>query len=384
MTTNTRSIYTIIINGISVVKSNSKVTQEERNNKTQGFKSPGTSSGNKDLEIDVSKEEQVYYLASRSESKNGRCIGPNHTEEDGTTKENYEAAKRCTKIFPGLEIVKIIQLSPFLLQPKPPQETFAFQAEISQLKSKPSLQVFPIPNKENGVLIVCNTGTGITKADLVNNLGKIAKSGTKAFMEALSSGADIFMNGQFDVGFYSTYLIANKVEVITKHNDDKQYIWELASDDFFTTTCNTVNKPLGCSTKMCLYLKKNQLGYLEQKRNKKIIKKNSEFIGYPIQLVIEKKVECKIKDDDEKKKSKKKIKIVKKLKKDTISKVLKEKLALEVIQTETEVSTPKFQSTLEVKFSEETVQEAKTEIAELKEKKLEESPNKISTQPPAF
>merc|ERR1711964_605260 len=126
-----------------------------------------------------------------------------------------------------------------------------------------------------------DTGIGMTKADLINNLGTVAKSGTTNFLEALAEGGDANLIGQFGVGFYSAFLVADKVTVTSKSADeDAQHVWESTADASFSIVEDPRGNTLGRGSRVTLHLKEDALDFLSESKLKESVTKFSQFIQY--------------------------------------------------------------------------------------------------------
>jgi len=172
------------------------------------------------------------------------------------------------------------------------------------MKTNEEMSIKIKADSENKILHITDTGIGMTRSDLIDKLGTIAKSGTSEFFNKVAEGgsADTVSDliGQFGVGFYSTFLIADRVVVTSKHNDDKQHIWESDANSF-----SVVEDPrgdtLGRGTTISLYLKEEAHEFLEATAIKDLVKKYSQFINFNIYLWTSKteEVEEPVEDDEE-------------------------------------------------------------------------------------
>jgi len=170
------------------------------------------------------------------------------------------------------------------------------------MKTNEEMSIKIKADTENKILHITDTGIGMTRSDLIDKLGTIAKSGTSEFFNKVAEGGSAEsvsdLIGQFGVGFYSTFLIADRVVVTSKHNDDKQHIWESDAASF-----SVVEDPrgdtLGRGTTISLYLKEEAHDFLEANTIKDLVKKYSQFINFNIYLWTSKTEEVEEPVDDE-------------------------------------------------------------------------------------
>ena len=166
----------------------------------------------------------------------------------------------------------------------------------SVLDAEKELKIKLWTDKENKNLIIEDTGIGMTKHDLIHNLGTIARSGTKCFLDKIKKG-EIDQIGQFGVGFYSSYLVADKVTLYTKHNSEPEYIWQSTADKSYTITKNE-DPILKRGTRIILHIKEDQDEYLDMENVKDVIQRYTQFISFPIELQETKEVECEESNDE--------------------------------------------------------------------------------------
>ena len=177
---------------------------------------------------------------------------------------------------------------------------FLSLSQEAALAGQEALEIRISYNEELNTLTIRDTGVGMTKKEMVENLGTVAKSGTASFVDALSAGAkDMDLIGQFGVGFYSVYLVADRVEVISKNNNDEQYIWESTAESAFTVQKDPRGNTLIRGTEIVMHLKEDAKEFCNQNRLKSLVSHYSEFITFPIYLHTSSTEEVEEDDDDE-------------------------------------------------------------------------------------
>jgi heat shock protein 90kDa beta len=168
------------------------------------------------------------------------------------------------------------------------------------LGDEKKLAVYIEFDKDAKTISITDTGIGMTKEDLIKNLGTVAKSGTTQFLEMIGKTQDMNLIGQFGVGFYSSFLVANRVTVTSKNNQDpEQHIWKSAADGKFAVTNDPRGNTLKRGTKVTMHLKADAIEFCEQDKIKELVTKYSHFINYPIYIYTSKEVSKQVEIEDE-------------------------------------------------------------------------------------
>ncbi|KAI0985375.1 hypothetical protein GJ496_008842 [Pomphorhynchus laevis] len=237
----------------SSIRTDQKQGQDEKNTnrkKSGGF-SLWEAAANHDFSIMSSADIQHNHV-------------PNEiVQDDGVTQTSAfqaEIAQLISLIITMFYLNKEIFLRELILHESYALDEIRYETltNATKLDCCKELDIHIIPDKDNKQLHIIDTNIGMNKSDVLSNLGTIARSETRAIMEALQSGSDIRMIGQFGLCFYSAYLIADRVTVVSKHNNDKQYIWESSKGRNFTVRQDTTGERLGCGTKITLWLNNSQ------------------------------------------------------------------------------------------------------------------------------
>jgi len=257
--------------------------------------------GSKTDDETVEREEEAIKL-------DGLNVSQMKQMRDESEKHNYQAeVNRMMKlIINSLYRNKEIFLRELISNASDALDKIRFMSltDPEVLSSTPDLKVLIKPDKENHALHIIDTGIGMTKEDLIKNLGTIAKSGTSEFLAKMEDGDETVSSdliGQFGVGFYSSFLVADTVVVTSKNNDDDQYIWESDASSF-TIAKDPRGNTLGRGTHISLFMKEEAYDFLEENTIKDLVRKYSQFINFPIHMWTSRteKVEEPVDEDDEK------------------------------------------------------------------------------------
>jgi len=257
--------------------------------------------GSKTDDETVEREEEAIKL-------DGLNVSQMKQMRDGADKHQYQAeVNRMMKlIINSLYRNKEIFLRELISNASDALDKIRFMSltDPEVLAATPDLKVLIKPDKENHALHIIDTGIGMTREDLVKNLGTIAKSGTSEFLAKMEEGDESVSSdliGQFGVGFYSSFLVADTVVVTSKHNDDDQYVWESDAGSF-SVAKDPRGNTLGRGTHISLFMKEEAYDFLEENTIKDLVKKYSQFINFPIHLWTSKteKVEEPVDEDEEK------------------------------------------------------------------------------------